>query len=333
MIECIFTLDYEIYGNGEGTLRDLVLEPTARLAGLFQDWGVPFVVFPEALEFARIEEAGSDPDTAVVRTQLRELRAVGHEIGLHVHPWWANARHENGHWWLDWSERNICLLKPDRVEAIVSGAIGYLRDALGDPRFTPLTFRSGLWVMQPTAVVAKVLVRHGVRVDSSVFKGGRVHDLGLDYGPALGNGGLWRVGADINVPDPRGDLWEVPIHTEMVPFWEMLGHKRLRLQKKVPLGTQGTPLPRRWLDFCRLRYPRKLDFCRMTFDEMRRAFDGVVREEQANRGDPGPLVAIGHTKDLVDLDAVGRFLELLKLNDVVVTTFSRLLSREPLSSP
>ncbi len=173
MIECIFTLDYEIYGNGEGTLRDLGLEPTARLAGLFQDWGVPFVVFPEALEFARIEEAGSDPDTAVVRTQLRELRAVGHEIGLHVHPWWANARHENGHWWLDWSERNICLLKPDRVEAIVSGAIGYLRDALGDPRFTPLTFRSGLWVMQPTAVVAKVLVRHGVRVDSSVFKGGR----------------------------------------------------------------------------------------------------------------------------------------------------------------
>src|SRR4051812_4633060 len=36
MIECIFTIDYEIYGNGTGSLRDLVLEPAARLADLFR---------------------------------------------------------------------------------------------------------------------------------------------------------------------------------------------------------------------------------------------------------------------------------------------------------
>ena len=27
MIECIFTIDYEIYGNGEGSLQQLVYEP------------------------------------------------------------------------------------------------------------------------------------------------------------------------------------------------------------------------------------------------------------------------------------------------------------------
>ena len=195
MIECVFTLDYEIYGNGKGSLRDLVLDPTRRLAELFQEFGAPFVVFAEAVEFARMEETESDPDTARVRAQLRELRAAGHEIALHLHPWWANARYENGHWRLDWSERNICTLEPNRVEAIVSEAIRYLRDGLDDPRFTPLSFRSGLWVMQPTAVIANVLARHGVRVDSSVFKGGRVHGLGLDYRPALANDGFWRFGS------------------------------------------------------------------------------------------------------------------------------------------
>ena len=75
MIECVFTLDYEIYGNGEGSLRDLVLDPTRRLAKLFQEFGAPFVVFAEAVEFARMEEVQSDPDTAGVRAQLRELRA------------------------------------------------------------------------------------------------------------------------------------------------------------------------------------------------------------------------------------------------------------------
>ena len=135
MIECVFTLDYEIYGNGEGSLRDLVLDPTRRLAELFQEFGAPFVVFAEAVEFARMEETQSDPDTAGVRAQLRELRAAGHEIALHLHPWWANARYEDGRWHLDWSERNICTLEPNRVEAIVSEAIRYLRDGLDDPQF------------------------------------------------------------------------------------------------------------------------------------------------------------------------------------------------------
>src|SRR5438477_7387453 len=98
MIECIFTLDYEIYGNGQGSLRDVVLDPTQRLADVFQQFDVPFVVFAEAVEFARIEQAQSDPDTAAVRAQLREMRGAGHEIGLHVHPWWARARYENRRW-------------------------------------------------------------------------------------------------------------------------------------------------------------------------------------------------------------------------------------------
>lgn len=329
MIECVFTLDYEIYGNGEGSLRDLVLDPTRRLAELFQEFGALFVVFAEAVEFARMEETQSDPDTARVRAQLRELRAAGHEIALHLHPWWANARYEDGHWRLDWSERNICALEPDRVEAIVSGAICYLRDGLDDPRFTPLSFRSGLWVMQPTAVIANVLARHGIRVDSSVFKGGRVHRLGLDYRPALGNGGFWRFGTDVNVPDPHGTLWEIPIHAQMVPFWEMLGRKRLKLQKKVPSASQGTPLPRRWRDFFRFRYPRKLDFCRMTFEEMREAIEGVLEEGQVRRGERRLVVAIGHSKDFVDSEAIRRFLDFLQQRAVAMTTFSRLLCQEP----
>jgi peptidoglycan/xylan/chitin deacetylase (PgdA/CDA1 family) len=329
MIECVFTLDYEIYGNGKGSLRDLVLDPTRLLAKLFQGFRAPFVVFAEAVEFARMGETQSDPDIGRVQAQLRELRAAGHEIALHLHPWWANARCEDGQWYLDWNERSICRLEPDRVEAIVSGAIRYLRNSLDDPRFTPLSFRSGLWVMQPTPVIANVLARHGVRVDSSVFKGGRVHGLGLDYRPALQNDGFWRFDSDVNVPDPHGTLWEIPIHTQMVPFWRMLGRKRLKLHKKVPSSTQGTPLPRRWRDFLRFRYPRKLDFCRMTFEEMREAIEVVLEQGQARRGERSLVVAIGHSKDFVDSEAIRRFLDFLQQRAVGVTTFSRLLCQEP----
>lgn len=329
MVECVFTLDYEIYGNGKGSLRNLVLDPTRRLADLFQGFGTPFVVFAEAVEFAKMEEARSDPDTAAVRSQLRELRAAGHEIALHLHPWWVNARYEDGRWRLDWNERNICTLAPDRMESIVAEAIRYLRQALDEPSFAPLSYRSGLWLMQPTSVIAKVLARHGVRVDSLVFKSGRVHGLGLDYRPAVRNSGFWRFGSDVNVPDPDGDMWEIPIHTQLVPFWQMLGRKRLKVQSNTRSASQGAPLSHRWRDFLRFRYPRKLDFCRMSFGEMREAMDAVLEQRQTGRGERNLIVAIGHSKDFVDSEAVRRFLVFLQDRGVAVTTFARLLCQEP----
>jgi peptidoglycan/xylan/chitin deacetylase (PgdA/CDA1 family) len=327
MIECVFTLDYEIYGSGEGSLRDLVLDPTRRLAELFQECGAPFVVFTEAVEFAKIDAEQSDPDAGNLRRQLRDLRAAGHEIALHLHPWWANARYEDCRWRLDWNELSISNLPPKRVEAIISGAIRYLREALGDPDFTPVSFRSGLLAMQPSSVVANVLAKYGIRIDSSVFKGGRVYRLGLDYRPALANKGVWRFTHDINVPDPHGALWELPIHTQMVPSWEMLGRKRLTLHRKTRSSSQGTPLPHDWRDFLRFRYPRKLDFCRMTFEEMRNATQLVLKK--CRPGERSIIVAIGHSKDFIDSRAVRRFLQFLKDQSVSVTTFSRLLCNEP----
>ena len=58
MIECIFTLDYEIYGNGSGDLATLVLEPTERLLTLFRSRGHRFVVFVEAAELRRHRSCG-----------------------------------------------------------------------------------------------------------------------------------------------------------------------------------------------------------------------------------------------------------------------------------
>jgi peptidoglycan/xylan/chitin deacetylase (PgdA/CDA1 family) len=328
MIECVFTLDYEIYGNGVGSLQDLVLDPTRRLAAIFEEFDAPFVVFTEVVEFAKMEEAQSDPDTAAVRAQLRELREAGHEIALHIHPWWANARYENGYWHLDWSEQVIGRLHPDRVEAIVSSGIDYLRQALNDSSFTPLSFRAGSWAFQPTPVIARVLARHGIRVDSSVFKGGRVRTIGLDYRPALRNGSSWHFSSDVNVADPDGALWEMPIYTELVPFWRMLRGKRLQLQNKTRTASYGSPLGHSWRDFARFRYPRKLDFCRMTFNEMREAVKGVL--EKAERPEEcSPIVAIGHSKDFVDAEAVRLFLGFLLERGVNVTTFSRVLCAEP----
>ena len=104
MIECIFTIDYEIYGNGEGSLKELVFEPAERLKAIFDRAGAKFVVFVEAAELKRIDACRADPAIDRVKDQIRKFHQDGFEIGLHLHPQWCNARYEDGQWDLDYAE-------------------------------------------------------------------------------------------------------------------------------------------------------------------------------------------------------------------------------------
>jgi hypothetical protein len=321
MIEFIFTLDYELYGNGTGSLRDLVYEPTRNLAAIFRQNKATFVLFVETAELLKIQEYAADEAFDDVRTQLRELYAEGFEIGLHIHPWWFNAHRHDGHWRLDWSEYNLCTLPAARVDLVIQHSIEYLREAIADSSFVPLSFRAGLWLTQPTKVLSGALAAHGVRIDSSVFKGGRQRNLDLDYRPALKNGYSWRFSDDVNRPENAGALLEIPIYTEMVPFWVMLGAKRLRVhRRKVAIHGPGGP-PRSLRDLAGIRYPRKLDYCRMTHRELQSAIRRITDEDSKTPELYKPIVAIGHSKDLVDFAGVRLLISELKANDVPISDF------------
>lgn len=321
MIECVFTIDYELYGNGEGALGELVHQPTERLLAIFNRRNTRFVAFVEAAELEKIEVNGADPLSKEVRRQIRVMHESGFEVALHIHPQWCNARFVNGAWLLDYSEYNLCKLSDERVTDIVTQSISYLRNVLETSRFTPFSFRAGNWLLQPSKNVAKVLVDQGIRIDSSVFKGGRQHFHGLDYRRSLKNGYFWRFGDDIQRPDQNGTLTEIPIHTAMVPFWRLLTKKRVGLQRQSPVASRsGGQSLCRLLDCLRLRYPLKFDFCRMTLGEMTSIVDRVIAEDMGDPQTFRPLVAIGHTKDLHDVEAVDRFLGYLEARNIPVST-------------
>jgi len=328
MIDCIFTIDYEIYGNGEGGLRELVYEPTQCLMATFKEFDVKFVAFVEAAELDRIEEKKSDSAIVDVREQVRELHVQGFEIGLHLHPQWYNGRYENGKWLLDDSEYNLCTLREERITQIVERSISYLRGVLDKDDFVPLSFRAGNWLFQPTATAAAVLAGNGIRIDSSVFKGGLQHGQTLDYRRALKNGSYWPFSQDVNEPNLEGPWIEIPVYTEMVPFWRMLTSKRVGLQNRG--GAEGRSVRQRLnrlLDFSRFLYPLKLDFCRMTLEELKSMMGKVIRKDQQDPRPYRPVVAIGHSKDLVDFETVKSFLSFLQLNGVAVSTFADVYPR------
>jgi len=322
MIECVFSIDYEIYGNGGGSLRELVYEPAERLRAIFEKWNARFVAFIEVAELEMIEANNADKAIDLVKNQIREFYSEGYELGLHLHPQWYNARYENGKWELDYDEYNLCSLALERVVKIVDRSIEYIRNLLGASDFTPFSFRAGNWLFQPTRCLAAVLAERGIRVDTSVFKGGLQHQYKLDYRPALKNGYYWPFADDVNVPDPQGILIEFPVYTEKVPLWKLLTAKRIGLQRKVPTRTRvGKEKIFRLLDFLRLYQPLKLDFCRMTMEELSHM---LGKEIQKDLKDPDlfrPVIAIGHTKDLIDFETVDSLLSFLRKNGVEVSVF------------
>jgi hypothetical protein len=322
MLECVFTLDYELYGDGTGSLQKLVYDPTEILRGVFRKWNAQFVAFVEAAEFEKIEAAGSDPAIDSVKRQIAGLYQDGCEIALHLHPQWYNGHYADGKWRLDYGEYNLCLLPRPRIVQIVDAALAYLRYVLNRSEFIPLSFRAGNWLFQPTHTAASVLAEKGIRLDSSVFKGGMQKKYQLDYRRSLRNGYYWRFGPDVNEPDLNGAWTEVPVYTEMVPVWKMPTKKRLGMGNGIGMaGQSGQDKLNRAVDLLRWRYPLKLDFCRMTVDELTSMVGRVIQEDRKDPSIYRPLVAIGHTKDLVDPQTVDTFLSFLRTNGIPISTF------------
>ena len=83
----------------------------------------------------------------------------------------------------------------------------------------------------------------------------------------------------------------------------------------------------RLLDRARFRHPLKFDFCRMTFGELSSMVEQAIGEDKKTPTLLKPMVAIGHTKDLVDINTVELFLGYLKQNGINVSTFKDIFPR------
>src|ERR1700743_2905378 len=103
----VLSVDYEIFGNGEGDARQHIVEPTDRMARLCEKYGAPLTVFFEVEEYLAFEKyrdalkktLGYDP-AAEIRQQIIALAKAGHDIQLHIHPQWYRADYRDGKWLL-----------------------------------------------------------------------------------------------------------------------------------------------------------------------------------------------------------------------------------------
>lgn len=326
MIEFIFTVDYEIFGNGKGSLKKLVYEPASWLIDLFLKNKDSLVFFIEVAEFEMMEKSGQYYEINLIKEQVKKINELGFELGLHLHPQWYAGKFKEGKWSLEEAEYNLCLLPEERIKELIGRAVNYLKYLIGDSLFTPLAYRAGNWLMTSAKRLGPILAQAGLKVDSSVYKGGYQHLYYLDYRQAPADLFYWKFSDEVTKPDPGGQLLEIPIYTKMIPTWKFLSKKRLALEaggaSSVSLKAKFT---NRYRDFLRFKVPLKFDFCRLSFEELKTMTEELIAIDACSPSNYKPIVLIGHTKDRPDYRTIGLFLSYLEEKGIQTTTFKKAL--------
>jgi hypothetical protein len=223
MLKSIFTLDYEIHGNGEGCPYALMVEPTDRMLEQFEEYGAKLTILADVAEILKFKEYAEehkrdDYHYGKIIEQLRDAIRRGHDVQLHVHAAYFNARYEQGRWQQDWSEYNFAGLSLDRIKQIVKLGKEFLESVLQpvDPKYKCFVFRAANWSVSPSRNVVRALVENGIKIDTSVFKYGRRGGLvEFDYSNAYSNLVPWRADEDdICAHSESSQLMEFPIYSE-----------------------------------------------------------------------------------------------------------------------
>ncbi len=319
MLSAIFTLDYEIHGNGDGSSWDLMVEPTARMMDLFDSYGAKLTIMADVAEILKFreykEQVGRDDYFYdAIADQLRDAVRRGHDVQLHLHASYFNARHEEGRWKQDWSEYDFAALTLGRLKEIVGVGKLFLESLLKPvaPGYECFAFRAANWAMSPSQNVIRALVDNGIRIDTSVFKYGKREGLvNFDYSNASSNLIPWRCDErDICRPDEAGILLEVPIYSERRWIGAFLSlnriyralssraHPMVGDDRKATTGTRSffskvANLSK--LSTLIQRHAWKADFNQCTGKQLVGALQRAERESQSPSADL-PFTLIGHSK-------------------------------------
>jgi len=236
MLQVIITLDYEIHGNGDGNPMKMMVRPTYRLMDFLESYGAKLTIFAdvaEILKFKKYKETFGEDKYHIdaIENQLIDSIKRGHDVQLHIHSSYFNAKYENEKWVQDWTEFNLANLAYDRINHLIKICKNYLEDLLKpiDSTYNCYAFRAAGWSMSPSKNIVNALVNNSIYIDSSVWKNGKYGgNINFDYTNAQHNLIPWFASEDdICKMNKNSKLLEVPIYCEDRNIWAFITPNRI----------------------------------------------------------------------------------------------------------
>lgn len=344
----IFSLDYEIHGNGNGEFENWAYFPTRHMLDIFDEYGAKLTIMAEMGHYWAMKAHKDlfEKEIKLFEEQIKDAVERGHDVQLHFHPQWIDAKYIDGTWDLEFSKRKIAWLCNNYDEAMI-----YLMKGKSDLEsiLTPIRssyrcncFRSGFLQMQPSGPIIKALIDSGFLSDSSVVKGIKVDDnlRSLDYSDAYSYFKPWRTSdQEICKMDENGKLMEFPILGHRTGFFDKINNKQKKLRGITNIRDlislfmsgygKGMPTNQRtsafnWLTSKLQSEWSYVDFCLSDSDFLINQIRKIIsKSSKQSELSYLPIVLIGHSKDFFFANNLSRFFQYCQsIDSLEFTTYS-----------
>jgi len=342
-IHLAFVDDWELRGDGSGNVEKLQVEPMRRLVDIFDKYGIRGSFNVEVMQqmaFRTVEDHHPELKryADLWEEAVTETYSKGHDIQLHIHPQWKDAKYLDGKWELasDWSILNY---SPADAAKMLNAGRELLEKLLRpvDPAYKCVSFRSGSWCIAPSSFILDLLVDMGIVFDMSIVAGVeyRTNRITLDYTkcdePFLP---YYPVMTDARrMSDKREPIVCVPTNHFYRTRRHLAKHhiKQAVQRARKGFGSGAPSLPTsggdsyysEWADVGHSSSVRKLydklvipyakgkhfisDIAQLDYQLMTEMLAAIRRRARATGQREVPIVLENHTKDITDFHDIERF--------------------------
>jgi len=246
-VNIYITLDYELFlGRNTGSVERCLIEPMNELYAIAKKYNIIFTLFVDAAylyalkKFNYNNQIKNDYDNVCIH--LQQLKKLGHEIQLHIHPQWFYV-HWDGKWILPQQYYKLSDLPDNDVGELFKTSKEILEETV---QGKVIAFRAGGFSTQPTSLLKELFLANDIQIDSSVYPHGFYNSdyQRYDYLNAPEKD-IYRFDSDICIEDRQGPFIELPVSGYKVSpvfYWRYV-FSRLAKSKKHLLYGNGNAVP------------------------------------------------------------------------------------------
>lgn len=260
MLNICMTADHELFtGTNFVDEEEVLIKPTELLFRVLEAHGIPLTLFTDVCSidrYRKIVPNSSFPE--MIEAQLKQAILTGHDVQLHIHPHWMDTDFVDGKWISKYERFRLHMwgfeggTEPD-AKSIIRWGKTYLENLLQpvDPSYQCLSFRAGGWCLQPEGPLLKALISEGIRIDTTVYRGGYMayEDKWFDFRKAPDVASWWidpALGLATQAEPSPDAMFEVSIGSDSAlagMFFRKLKYRNDRKRnKKMQVFSRGASM-------------------------------------------------------------------------------------------
>lgn len=353
MIHLSLTLDYELFGSGKGNVFKHIIEPTNRLLAICSKNGIKLTIFFEIVEYWKLKEVYENGESMgycrnpaeAMANQIKKAHQMGHDIQLHIHPQWLDAKYKNGEWILNMKYWRLPEV-PDKANSEISMGLGELirrgKEEIEsilhpvNPNYKCNVLRAGGYNIDPSERLLKVLKENNFIADSSVFYEGKTEGKlsRYDYTDIKQKKPYWFTNGTLLTEGIGKSFLELPIFSQQIRRFSKYDTIRLRSAIKNKANSiekfkNNSAKNSKWKTLKHLLKKEAVtwDFCLFSKSKMKKFLNSAQVVSKNSESHFHPFVLVGHPKDFYYSDGIDFLAKKASKHKVKFFTISEVIQK------